>query len=344
VVTKRSFLMRPRRVGVTGAVPWSNSDMAQCFCEALGVALIKRDATVVTRGGKASAGDKGKRWPVDEYVVTAAAAAAIADGKALDEAIETVIGEVKDGRELFHVGTLAPIKGRTYEAQRFEFLTRVDGVIGICGRRGTEQTLILGLSTERPILPVALFGGAGEQVWKDHKDYLVEILGVKRNEIDRWSTPLASKAAAEKLAEEMVDRLIGSMTRKCFVITPFQKKHSALYDFVIAPAVEGLGDKPIRLDRAGVPGDVGDQIEDGIRRADYVIVVLDGLRPNVLYELGLAHGRDKPTILMNQRESLGTKIESMPFDLALQQRLEYDAVDAALPERLQKAIQAIEFN
>jgi hypothetical protein len=77
---------------------------------------------------------------------------------------------------------------------------------------------------------------------------------------------------------------------------PFQESYSALYDFVIEPAVTGLGDSPIRTDRIGIPGDVGRQIADGIQRADYVIVVLDGLRPNVLYELGLAHGQGKSTI------------------------------------------------
>lgn len=65
------------------------------------------------------------------------------------------------------------------------------------------------------------------------------------------------------------------------------------------------------------------------------------MRPNVLYELGLAHGQSKPTILMNQQGKLGTDAEMMPFDLALQQRLEYRTVDGALPKRLQKAIRAI---
>ena len=175
---------------------------------------------------------------------------------------------------------------------------------------------------------------------KDETTGLVKLLDLGKQETSRWSALPAGRAEAEGLAAEMVDRLIGSMVRRCFVVTPFSETHSALYDFVIAPAVEGLGHVPIRLDRVEVPGDVGQQIEDGIRRADYVIVVLDGLRANVLYELGLAHGRDKPTILMNLRGSLGAEV--MPFDLTQQQRLEYDAVDGALPERLQRSIQAIE--
>ena len=47
---------------------------------------------------------------------------------------------------------------------------------------------------------------------------------------------------------------------------------------------------------------------------------------------------------MNQRGNLGTEAEMMPFDLALQQRLEYDVIDRQLPNRLQKAIEALELS
>jgi nucleoside 2-deoxyribosyltransferase len=88
-----------------------------------------------------------------------------------------------------------------------------------------------------------------------------------------------------------------------------------------------------------MPGDVGRQIRAAIQRADYVVVVLDDLRPNVLYELGLAHGQDKPTILLNRRGSLESDV--VPFDLTMQQRLEYDEISRELPERLQQTIRAL---
>jgi hypothetical protein len=178
-------------------------------------------------------------------------------------------------------------------------------------------------------------------VWAAHETDVIQSLGIDTAKLDLWKRRPQDERAASALAKLMVDRLLGVMVRRCFVVTPFQNTHSALYDFVIAPAVEGLGDEPIRLDRMAVPGDVRQQIASGIQHADYVIVVLDGMRPNVLYELGLAHGQGKPTILMNQRGKLGTDAEMMPFDLALQQRLEYEAVDRELPKRLQKSIRAI---
>ncbi len=343
MVKKQPSLLSPRRIAITGGIRWS--EMAVCFCRVLGEILVARDAIVVTRGGKVSPRTKRAKKsirPVDEYVVKAAAEAAVELGKPTDEVIETLIGDVYDDRELFYIGTITPIRGRTYEAQRFSFVNHVDGVIGIGGRGGTEQTLVLGLATERPILPVTAFGGASAAVWKEHESDLVQSLSLQNEELNILTQMPADEKEAIALAEQVVDRLLGAMTKRCFIITPFENSYTALYDFVISPAVEGLGDKPIRLDRMAKPGDVGEQIENGIRQADYVIVVLDGMRSNVLYELGLAHGIGKPTVLMNQRGNLGTEAEKVPFDLAQQQRLEYDSVDRELPKRLQKAIRAIE--
>jgi hypothetical protein len=67
---------------------------------------------------------------------------------------------------------------------------------------------------------------------------------------------------------------------------------------------------------------------------------LDGLRVNVLYELGLAHGRNKPTILISRIGSLTDEAFSV-FDLSMQQRLEYHALEAGLVKRLQAAIEAL---
>jgi hypothetical protein len=250
-----------------------------------------------------------------------------------------VIASVNSGRAQFHAGTLTRVRGSTYEAERFRFVDRLDGLIGIAGKGGTKQSLVLALATERPILPVPTFGGASREVWVEHQASLADMLALNDDEISNWMRAPTSPGAAATLAEAMVNRFLDRIARRCFVVMPFQESYSALYDFVIEPAVKGMGDSPIRTDRMGMPGDVGRQITEGIQRADYVIVVLDGLRANVLYELGLAHGHGKPTILLNRRGSIGT--DSMPFDITLQQRLEYDEIDGSLPGRLQDSIRTL---
>jgi len=96
---------------------------------------------------------------------------------------------------------------------------------------------------------------------------------------------------------------------------PFHDDFDPLYKVVVEPAVMSAGDKPIHLKRLGTPGDVKTQIDDGIKNCEYAIAVLDKLRSNVLYELGIAHGCDKTTILMNREGALRGR--AVPFDLPL---------------------------
>jgi hypothetical protein len=331
-----------RRIGVTGGVS-AMGDVEIAFCRAVAETLVNCNAVLVTRGGKGSAvgqPERERRVVVDDVVVEAACRVLKAAGKSFEAAIQTVLSEDgAKGREQFQIGTITRVRGRTLEAERFGFVNRLDAAVGIGGGRGTEQTLTLALATERPILPVAAFGGASAGVWEEHEPDLARNLSLDEAAKRRWTNAPVDANAAAELGKEMIERFLGAMARQCFVIMPFHESHSALYDFVIEPAVVGLGDSPIRLDRVGKPGDVGQQIRAAIQRADYVVVVLDGLRPNVLYELGLAHGRDKPTILLSRRGSLESDV--VPFDLTMQQRLEYDEITRELPERLRESIRAL---
>jgi hypothetical protein len=170
---------------------------------------------------------------------------------------------------------------------------------------------------------------------------MIRNLRIKANDAQRWehSTSTESDGELRALAAEMVTALIASIPRRCFVVMPFQEDYSALYDFVICPAIEEVGDQPIRLDRAAVPGDVIKQIADGVAVCEYAIIVLDGLRPNVLYELGLLHGHGKATILMN-RSGADAELK-VPFDVTTQQRIEYKVLDRDLPRRLVNAIHSL---
>ncbi len=81
---------------------------------------------------------------------------------------------------------------------------------------------------------------------------------------------------------------------------------------------------------------MGSQISEGLSKADYVIYVLDGMRPNVLYELGIAHPLGKPSVLL-WKKTADIEIRA-PFDIAQEQRIEYRSFDNQLKPRLEKAI------
>ena len=153
--------------------------------------------------------------------------------------------------------------------------------------------------------------------------------------LERWD----GASELQHHAVSLVRRLVAVLGRTCFVITPFKDEFLPLYESVIAPTVEQIGDRPVRLDILAVPGDACRQIQEGIAAADYVIAVLDELRPNVLYELGLAHGHGKPTILVGRNGADG--VIDLPFDPSTQQCATYDAPDASACARLAAAIQGL---
>ena len=183
-------------------------------------------------------------------------------------------------------------------------------------------------------MPAFAEGKAARRFWDSHRGALIETLGLDAKTAARWEKTPKSPNAARTLAAEMVGVFLASLPKRCFVITPFAEDFTPLYDEVIEPAVRRHGDQPIRLDRYDRPGDVSQQIDEGIARADYVICVLDGMRPNVMYELGMAHALSKPTILLWNRP----KGARAPFDLAVDQRIDFSTVGPSLKNRVARAV------
>ena len=215
----------------------------------------------------------------------------------------------------------------------------VDGLIGISGSIGTEQQLAFAFATEKPALPVPCFKGKSAEIWREHRELLVSQLRIEDAVAATWEKPPRSKKEARDLADEMVSTFFSRLTLRCFVIMPFATEFSPLIDFIIDPVVRSFGDDPIHLGRREQPGDVGRQITDGISKADYVICVLDGMRSNVLYELGMAHALGKPSILLWNTEV--DKDVEPPFDIVQKHHIPYTAIDNHLKPRLAKAIRHI---
>jgi hypothetical protein len=167
--------------------------------------------------------------------------------------------------------------------------------------------------------------------WNAYREELLEKLKLEPAEAARWEAPVETEHAATELAREMTSMFVRSLTRRCFVITPFSDTLAPLHELVIASAVQVLGDTPINLKYLGLHGDAVDHVRRGIKNCDYVIAVLEEPLLNVLYELGFAHALGKPTVLLKDR---GRKLEMLPFDISTQNRVEYDRVDAALRDRL----------
>lgn len=322
---------RALRIGVCGSQR-APSDTFRAFATEVGRTLGAESEVVL-----ALAGRRGDRGPSADECVAEGFRSAIHADELKHRAQTFYFANDTSPDKYFRVGKVIETSGSSREARRFAMVHAVDGLIGISGSRGTEQQLTFALATETPLLPVPVFGGRCRDVWNDHSHQLAQRLELTDEELATWVTEPKSIEAAKGLARTMVATFLNSIPRRCFVIMPFRSDHSALIDLVIDPAIRALGDEPIHLGRLEMPGDVGQQISQGIACADYIVCVLDDMRPNVLYELGRAHALGKPVVLMWQRNA--DEVKNAPFDIDQHQRVEYDAVDDTLKNRLVNVLQ-----
>jgi hypothetical protein len=94
-----------------------------------------------------------------------------------------------------------------------------------------------------------------------------------------------------------------------FVIMPFASEFSTIYTELIKPALEDAGYTVTRADSDLHQENILRKIVNGISTASLVVAEITTLNPNVLYELGLAHGLGVPTVLLAQ------SMKEVPFDL-----------------------------
>ena len=93
-----------------------------------------------------------------------------------------------------------------------------------------------------------------------------------------------------------------------FVMMPFSTEFNAVYDGLIAPALDGY--EVIRADTRFDQRSILEKIVTGIAEASLVVADITALNPNVMYELGIAHTLGKPVIMITQN------IEELPFDVS----------------------------
>jgi hypothetical protein len=142
---------------------------------------------------------------------------------------------------------------------------------------------------------------------------LAEWLRINDKDANRWQEikPADCKdAELEVLAREVVVCLLNGFKSTCMVIMPFDEDHDPLYDEVIVPALEKADFRPIRTDRLNMTGNIVDTIHQAILNCDCAVAVLNNQKPNVMYELGLAHAHQKPVVMLAEGST-----PKLPFDI-----------------------------
>ena len=93
-----------------------------------------------------------------------------------------------------------------------------------------------------------------------------------------------------------------------------------LFSDVIAPVAKEVGFSAYRAADVYRPGLVLQDILAGLNESEVLIAEITPPNQNVFYELGYAHARNKPTILLAERNQRG----DLPFDIRGYRVIFYD--------------------
>ena len=107
---------------------------------------------------------------------------------------------------------------------------------------------------------------------------------------------------------------------KIFVIMPFHTPFDFVYSDLIKEICERHGFEVIRADDMYSTKQILEDIVKGINSADLIIADLTENNPNVFYELGIAHGLNKPVQIITQ------SITELPFDISAYRVFTYSMI------------------
>lgn len=106
-----------------------------------------------------------------------------------------------------------------------------------------------------------------------------------------------------------------------FFASPYSKEFQWVRN-AVATACRELNIEFRSVDEIVLPGtNIVPAIHYEITQSSFAFVVISGLNPNVLYELGLLHSQSKPTVILTDQDTF----ESLPFDLRSLLVIRYDS-------------------
>lgn len=113
-----------------------------------------------------------------------------------------------------------------------------------------------------------------------------------------------------------------------FVLMPFNKTFNDIYKFGIKETASQMGILAERVDEQIFQEGILERIYRQIESADIIVADMSGQNPNVFYEVGYAHAKEKLCILMTKEAN------DIPFDLKHHRHIVYGESIQALRQSL----------
>ncbi len=128
---------------------------------------------------------------------------------------------------------------------------------------------------------------------------------IRRQVQDTWLTD-RGWSTAEKA------RRTARSGNQAFVAMWFHADMDGLFDTALEPTLRACGYAPFRVDREHHNNKIDDEIIANIRKSRIFVGDLTGMRPNVFYEAGFAHGLGVPVLLSCNESHVGSFIRATP--------------------------------
>ncbi|MFX1296969.1 MAG: restriction endonuclease [Promethearchaeota archaeon] len=169
---------------------------------------------------------------------------------------------------------------------------------------------------------IVSFMGFTEDAKRVAKENKIEL--TTKKELENFARKYGSIAETK---EKSIKPLTKSKEKLLFVVMPFDESFDDIYWYGIRGAAEKTGYICLRADEIEHNKEIIEQIIDCIDRAAAIVAVMTDYKPNVCYEVGFAHGRQKDVILVAKK---GTEL---PFDFQGINHIFYDKIQE-LEEKL----------
>jgi hypothetical protein len=118
-----------------------------------------------------------------------------------------------------------------------------------------------------------------------------------------------------------------------FVLMPFNQRFQDVYEIGIKEAASQVGIVANRLDEQVFVEGMLERIYRQIEAADIIVADMSEQNPNVFYEVGYAHAKDKLCILLTN------EAKDIPFDLKHRRHIEYKGSLSFLRQELTKNLE-----
>lgn len=290
------------------------------FAEEFGRRLMTETSAMLITGGL-KLRTAGAR-PALDYVVAEAARQALHCGpEALSQRIMTMLPEVRrddERHERFEIGTVVRVPYADRRTRRYAMVVRSDAVVAVGGADLTREVLDLAYIANKPLIPMPSMGGAANSCWENYRPELIQRLKPSDQEL----AGLEDRSNLHNGVSACLTILQRVLRPRCFIAMPFEEHPLPGVFENIKSVAETRGYQVVRVDHERFSGNVVEEVWDSIRHCDIAIVDLTGHRPNVYYEMGIAHALNKPTLLLAYNEK-GVVPDDIPFDIRVQRILAY---------------------